>query len=97
MQELDPKWTITLGTGSIETKGRQRRLVGFEAASELILAGMQGDVHDLEREDYKRRLEQFRKTGVMEQLEESDDLTPEEFYAALKKHLPADLFPPELS
>ena len=27
---------------------------------------MQGDVHDLEREDYKRRLEEFRKTGVME-------------------------------
>ena len=95
MQKLEPKWAIELGTGSIETKGRQRRLVGFEAASELILAGMQGDVHDLEREEYKQRLEQFRKTGVMEELEESDDLTPEEFYAALKKHLPADLFPPE--
>ena len=27
----------------------------------------------------------------MEELEESDDLTPQEFYAALKKHLPADL------
>jgi len=35
------------------------------------------------------------KTGVMEELEESDDLTPEEFYAALKKHQPTDLFPPE--
>ena len=57
---------------------------------------MQGDTFEVEREDYKRRLEQFRKTGVMEELEESDDVTPEEFYAALKKHLPADLFPPEL-
>ena len=44
----------------------------------------------------------------MEELEEGDDLTPEEFYAAQKKHLTAeefyaarkkhltaDLFPPE--
>ena len=33
----------------------------------------------------------------MEELEESDDLTLEEFYAALKMHLPVDLFPPEPS
>ena len=96
MSKLEPKWAITLGTGSIETKGRQRRLVGFQA-SEENLSWMQGDTFEPERVDYKRRLEQFRKTGVMEELEESDDVTPEEFYAALKKHLPADLFPPEPS
>lgn len=95
MHKLDPKWGITLGTGSVQVKGKQRRLVGFEAASEFILSGMQGHAHEVEREDYKRRLNEFRKTGVMEQLEESADLTPEEFHAALKKHLPADLFPPE--
>ena len=66
IHKMEPKWGITLGTGSIQTKGKQRRLVGFEAASEFILAGMQGDVHDLKREEYKRRLEEFRKTGVME-------------------------------
>ena len=92
--KLDPKHGISLGIGSVEAKGKQRRLAGFEAASEFILAGMQGDVHELEREDYQRRLEQFRKTGVMEELEESDDLTPEEFHAALKKHFPWAL-PPE--
>ena len=95
MHKLEPKWGITLGTGSIKTEGRQRRLVGFQA-SEENLRWMQGETFEVEREDYKRRLEQFRKTGVMEEDEESDDLTPEEFYAVLKKHFPADLFPPEL-
>ena len=71
MHKLEPKWGITLGTGSIQAKGKQRRLVGFEAGSKFILAGMQSDVHNLELEDYERRLEEFRKTGVMEHLEET--------------------------
>ena len=39
-----------------------RRLVGIET-SEFILAGMQNDSAELLREDYKRRLKEFRKTG----------------------------------
>ena len=66
IHKMEPKWGITLGTGHIQMKGKQRRLAGFEAASEFILAGLQGDTHALMREDYKRRLEEFRKTGVME-------------------------------
>ena len=47
MSKLEPKWAITLGTGSIETKGRQRRLVGFQA-SEENLSWMQGDTFEPE-------------------------------------------------
>ena len=63
--KMEPKWGITLGTGSIEAKGKQRRLVGFQATEEN-LRWMQGETFELEREDYKRRLNEFRKTGVME-------------------------------
>ena len=72
MQKLEPKWAITLGTGSIQTKGKQRTLVGFQA-SEDNLRWMQGETFEVERQDYKRRLEQFKKTGVMEDEGEAMD------------------------
>lgn len=64
INKLEPRLGITLGTGHVEVAGKQRRLVGIET-SEFILAGMQDDSAELLREDYKRRLKEFGKTGVM--------------------------------
>ena len=79
--------TAEIGLGVIE----DNRLKHFEAASEMVLGAMQGKDNADMREDYLEDLAERQKTGKTP----GDDLAPEEFYAALKKHLPADLLPPE--
>ena len=79
--------TAEIGLGVIE----DNRLRHFEAASEMILGAMQGKDNEEMRADYLEDLAERQKTGKTP----GDDVTPEEFYAALKKHLPAELFPPE--
>ena len=67
------------------------RLKQFEAASEMILAAMQGKDNDKMRAHYLEGVAERLKTGKSAE----DDLSPEDFNAALRKHLPVDLFPPD--